>query len=352
MKIKALILAGGSGTRFWPKSTKEKPKQFLKITSDKTMIQETFDRISKLVKAENIFVVSNKNHSNHVHEQLNLPKENVILEPNAKNTAAAIALGILNMNDEDVVIALPSDHYIKDVDTYIKILKIAVDFSSKNDAIVTLGIKPNKPETGYGYIEVDKTNETVIGGLTRNLDSHDVSSTDADKTVVENDKTVSEVGESVIPNLIRNLIPLKVKRFHEKPNLETAYQYLESGNFFWNSGMFIFKVSTMWKAFKKHMPALYKAFKSVKTNEEMATIYSSLESISMDYGVMERADNIYVIPSDFGWSDVGSWDALYKLAKKDKNGNYAQGKVIFRDATPIILPNREALIYFFYSLSS
>ncbi len=298
--IKALILAGGSGTRFWPKSTKEKPKQFLKITSDKTMIQETFNRISKLVKTENIFVVSNKNHSNHIHKQLNLPKENVFLEPAAKNTAAAIALGILNTNDEDVVIALPSDHYIKDVETYIKTLRAAVDFSSKNDAIVTLGIKPNKAETGYGYIEVNKT--------------------------------VSKVDETVIPGLTRNLIPLKVKRFHEKPNLETAYQYLESGNFFWNSGMFIFKVSTMWKAFKKHMPALYKAFKSIKANEEIPTIYSSLESISIDYGVMERADNIYVIPSDFGWSDVGSWDVLYELAKKDKNGNYAQGNVIFRDS--------------------
>ena len=301
MNVKALILAGGSGTRFWPKSTEEKPKQFLNITSDdKTMIQETFSRALKITSHENIYVVTNEKQAHHIFEQLDLTKSNVIMEPAAKNTAAAIALGILKMNEDDVVIVLPSDHYIKDVNKYVKILETAAEFANKNEAIVTLGIKPTRAETGYGYIEVNKD---AIAGLTRNLDS------------------------------FKKPIPLKVERFHEKPNLETAYSYVESGNFFWNSGMFIFKVSTMWKAFKKHMPTLHKALKNVKSREELEKAYSTLDSVSIDYGVMEKFENVFVIPGDFGWNDVGSWDAVYELVEKDENGNYSSSeKTIFRNA--------------------
>ena len=295
--IKALILAGGSGTRFWPKSTQEKPKQFLKITSNElTMIQETFQRIQKLVPKENIFIVTNKNHSHHIFEQLSISKDNVIFEAMAKNTAAAIALGISKFKNDDLAIVLPSDHYIQDVDEYVKTLKVAADFALKNEAIVTLGIKPKSAETGYGYIEVKK----------------------------------NSLSKSDTPGVIR------VKRFHEKPNLETAYSYVESGNFFWNSGMFIFKVSTMWNAFKKYMPDLYKAFEKLRKIHDLkdiSNVYPSLDSISIDYGVMEKADNIFVIPSDFGWSDVGSWDAVFELSQKDENGNYSSSKkALFRDS--------------------
>ncbi|MEM4065497.1 MAG: mannose-1-phosphate guanylyltransferase [Candidatus Micrarchaeaceae archaeon] len=289
MSTKALILAGGSGTRFWPKSTKDKPKQFLKITSDKTMIQETFERIHVLININDIYVVSNENHLNHVYDQLNIAKDHLLLEPEGKNTAPAIAFGISGMDPEDVVVVLPSDHYIHDEKSYLDVLKSGIDFASKHDAIITIGIRPNKPETGYGYMEVDKA-------------------------LLEKDKIIL------------------VKRFHEKPNLETAYHYLESGNFFWNSGIFIFKVSVMKKAYKEFLPEIYERFFESKGND-LKKIYKSVEPISIDYGIMEKARNIFMIPGDFGWSDVGSWDALYDLIEKDENGNYSDAKqVIFRDA--------------------
>ncbi len=290
MSKKVLILAGGSGTRFWPRSTNEKPKQFLKITSDRTMLQETFDRMNEFTSQENICVVTNKDHSNHVSEQLPIPEENVMIEPMARNTSAAVALGISFMDDEDVVVVLPSDHFIKDVKPFLETLHFAAKFADEKDGIVTLGIKPTKPETGYGYIEVDK------------------------KALEERIK--------ICP----------VKRFHEKPNEETAYSYLEAGNFFWNSGMFIFKVSVMKKAFRKYLPGMYKVFFESE-EKDIDRMYESIESISIDYGIMEKADNIFTIPSEFGWSDVGSWDALYELFEKDKNGNYSETeRTIFRNA--------------------
>lgn len=266
------------------------------------MIQETFDRISALVSQTDIMVVTNENHSKYVSEQLDIPEGNVILEPLARNTAPAIALGIFGMDEEDVVIVLPSDHYIENTERYLETLNLATGFANGNDAIVTLGIRPDHPETGYGYIEIEKNI----------LDS-------------------SERSPSVFP----------VKRFHEKPNTETAFSYMESGNFFWNSGMFIFKVSSMRNAFRKHMPKMYSAFEDLKKRihsgrvkkEEIKRLYESLEAVSIDYGVMERADNVFVIPSDFGWNDVGSWDALYGLSEKDGNGNYSDAKTsLFRDS--------------------
>ncbi|BBJ28329.1 mannose-1-phosphate guanylyltransferase [Athalassotoga saccharophila] len=287
MSTKVLILAGGSGTRFWPKSTKDKPKQFLKITSDKTMIQETVDRIRTLVNSKDVYVISNANHSNHILDQLKIEKDNLLLEPEGKNTAAAIAFGISKMNSNDIVIVLPSDHYIHDEKSYIDILKKSAEFVSQHDVIVTIGIKPTKPETGYGYIEVDK----------------------------------SIFDKDFVP----------VKRFHEKPNLETAYHYIESGNFFWNAGIFIFKVSAMKKAFKEFLPDMYKLF--FESKKDIKEIYKLIESISIDYGIMEKANNIFMIPGNFGWSDVGSWDALYDLLEKDKDGNFSDAKqVVFRDA--------------------
>ncbi|MGC9218828.1 MAG: mannose-1-phosphate guanylyltransferase [Athalassotoga sp.] len=287
MSVKVLILAGGSGTRFWPKSTKDKPKQFLKITSDKTMIQETVDRVQNLINSKDVYVISNANHSNHILDQLKIEKDNLFLEPEGKNTAAAIAFGISQMNFEDVVIVLPSDHYIHDERSYINVLKKSAEFVSNHDAIVTIGIKPNKPETGYGYIEVDKS-------------------------ILNKD----------------DFVP--VKRFHEKPNLETAYHYLESGNFFWNAGIFIFKVSVMKKAFKEFLPDMYRLF--FESKKDIKEIYKLVESISIDYGIMEKAKNIFMIHGNFGWSDVGSWDALYELVEKDKDGNYSDAKdTIFRD---------------------
>lgn len=290
--LNALILAGGVGKRFWPKSTPIKPKQFQKIIGDKTMIQHTFERISRLVPKERIFVVVAKEYQTIVSEQIELPEDNILIEPKGRNTAA-IALGIRNLDDDDVAIALPSDHYIPDVDRFILTLQTAASFASNNPVIVTLGIRPTRPETGYGYIEVDPEHLKTAEG--------DMAHT-----------------------------PIPVKRFHEKPDLGTAKSYLASGNFFWNSGIFIFRVDTMWNAFKKHMPRLYELFRSSKTVEE---IYDLLEPVSIDYGVMEKAENIYVIPASFTWSGVGSWDAVYELGQKDENGNYSQADaVVFKNS--------------------
>ena len=298
MSTKALIMAGGMGTRFWPKSTADKPKQFLKITSDRTMIQETFARINHLIPGEDIYLVTNKDHENYIFDQLDVPKENVLLEPAMRNTAAAIGYGMVFLDMDDILIVLPSDHYIADVERYLETLRVAIEFAMTNDALITLGIKPTRPETGYGYIEVT-----------------DVS-----------------------PQLMR-VYP--VKRFREKPNLETSYTYLETGRFFWNSGMFIFKVSVMEEAFKMYMPRLYEAIQTMKMfrgKENFPGIvgdeYEKLESISIDYGVLERAANVYVIPSEFGWSDVGSWDALYELSVKDSTGNHIEAKeAVVRDTS-------------------
>lgn len=291
--LNALILAGGAGKRFWPKSTSIKPKQFQKIIGNKTMIQQTFERISRLVPEERIFVIVAREHQTIVSEQLELPKDNILIEPKGRNTAAAIALGIRILNSNDVAIALPSDHYIPDVESFISTLQIAASFAVEKPVIVTLGIKPTRPETGYGYIEVDPEHLKTMGGA---------------------------IASSPIP----------VRRFREKPDLEIAKSYLASGNFFWNSGIFIFKVGTMWKAFEKYMPRLYELFKSSRTVEE---VYDLLEPVSIDYGVMEKAQNIYMIPANFTWSDVGSWDAVYELGQKDENGNHSQARVaIFKDS--------------------
>ncbi len=290
MSVKALIMAGGVGKRFWPKSTVDKPKQFLKITSDKTMIQETFARINRLIPKENICVVTNRDHENHIFAQLDIPKKNVLLEPAMRNTAAAIGYGMVFFDTDDILIVLPSDHYIADIERFLGTLRVAIEFARNNDAIVTLGIKPTRPETGYGYIEI----------------------------------------EDISPELMQ-VYP--VKKFREKPNLETAYAYLETGRFFWNSGMFIFRIAVMEEAFEMYMPQLYRAIRSMRTSkgeenfyEMVEEEYGKLESISIDYGVLERATNVYVIPSEFGWSDVGSWDALYELSMKDNNGNHIEAK--------------------------
>jgi len=291
--LNALILAGGVGSRLWPKSTLAKPKQFQKIIGDKTMIQQTFERISQLVPRERVFVVVPKEYQALVLKQLELPKDNIFVEPKGRNTAAAVALGIRSFDENNVVIALPSDHYIPDVGKFVSVLQAAASFAAGKPAIVTLGIKPIRPETGYGYIEVEP----------------------------ELLKAIEASG---------TLSPVPVKRFHEKPDFESAKSYLASGNFFWNSGIFIFKVDTMWNAFKEHMPRLYELFKSFRTVDK---IYDFLEPISIDYGVMEKAKNIYVIPATFTWSDVGSWDAVYELGQKDENGNCSRASLaMFKDS--------------------
>lgn len=297
--LTAIIMAGGSGERFWPLSTPEKPKQLLKLFSDKTMIRETVDRILPIIKPENIFIATNILQADGIKEELSeIPIENIIIEPLFKDTAAAIGYATLIIEnrfqkniakDEKIeVVVLASDHLIKKEKEFRDILKIAVQEIEINGTICTLGIKPNKIETGYGYIE---TKEGIA---------------------------------------LNNVY--KVKRFREKPNYETAEKYVQSGNYLWNSGIFIFTTGTIFKNFEVLMEDHAKIFKKLKAeidkkliglelSEAVKSYFEEFEKISIDFGIMEFSKNIRVIPVDIGWNDIGSFTALDEVFEKDKHGN-------------------------------
>lgn len=292
-----LIMAGGKGTRFWPKSTEDKPKQFLKLVGEKTMIQETFERVNKKVPSNQIFVVTCEKYKKLVIEQLpTLPEKNIIIEPVGRNTAPSILLSSLYIKQiyGDVNIAVfPSDHIITDVDEFLDILDTANNYVDSNkEAIVTIGIKPDRAETGYGYIKLS------------------------------NDE-----------NYINNRKVVKVEKFVEKPNLETAEQYLKSGKYLWNAGMFIFNVNFMLQELKNNFVEGYKILanlpeiQSSQYEIELKKVYEKCDSISIDYAVMEKSNNIYVIPSNFGWDDIGTWKALQRYIEPDNLSNIVKGDV-------------------------
>ncbi len=293
--VYAVIMAGGSGTRFWPKSTKSLPKQFLNLFGEGTMIQNTAKRIESVIPQERIMVVTNESYVDIVKEQLpKVPDENIVGEPVAKNTApcVAIAAELLYKKDPDAtMVVLPADHHITNADGFMNILNSAIEKAQSGQHLVTIGINPDKPETGFGYIHAEKASEEVFG---------------------EN---------AVHP----------VQAFTEKPDLSTAEKFLESGEYFWNSGMFVWKAATVLVEIESHLPDMFEELK--KASEELYTdyhgasikdFYYSCESISIDYGIMERSQSVFVVPGEFGWNDVGSWSAVYELAEKDKLGNAVQ----------------------------
>lgn len=302
-----VIMAGGIGSRFWPLSRSRKPKQFLDILgTGKTLIQETFQRFTKICPPENIIIVTSKEHKYLVKEQLpQIPEENIIEEPLRRNTAPCIDYAnfkILGKNPNANVIVAPSDHLITMEGEFIETLESALEFSRENNALVTLGIKPNRPETGYGYIQVDKT-----------------------------------------VNKSKNFY--KVKTFTEKPDFELAKVFYESGEFLWNSGIFIWTLESIMGAFTKHLPEVHTLFLSLQgkynTKEEedlIADLYSSCKSISIDYGIMEKAKNVYVISADFGWSDLGTWSSLHEHSLKDEqnNANNSVNTMIYDTTNSII----------------
>ncbi|MGL5427397.1 MAG: mannose-1-phosphate guanylyltransferase [Cetobacterium sp.] len=305
--LTAVIMAGGSGERFWPLSTPEKPKQLLKIFSDKTMIRETVDRILPIIPAERIFIATNELQQLAVKEELkDIPVENIIIEPDFKDTAAAIGYSALvienrfkeslNPDEKIEVVVLASDHLIKDEAVFRDVLKSAAEEASRSGVIVTLGIKPDKPETGYGYIEVK--NDTSLN--------------------------LNEV--------------YKVKRFREKPNTETAENYVASGKYLWNSGMFIFSTETIFKNFQVLMEEHSEILESIKEKLEdksgleltnsVREDFSNFEKISIDFGVMEYSKNIRVIPVDIGWNDIGSFNALDDVFEKNSSGNVVRNSTV------------------------
>ncbi|MDX1638892.1 MAG: mannose-1-phosphate guanylyltransferase [Balneolaceae bacterium] len=292
----AVIMAGGSGTRFWPKSTTKIPKQFLNLFGEQTMLQMTAQRIQKLIPSERILVITNNRYVELVQQQLpELPETNIIGEPVARNTApcVAYAAGLLQQRDPDAtMVVLPADHYIEQEDRFAGILQTAAT-KAADDCLVTIGIKPERAETGYGYIEFEQGS-----------------------------------GETINGNRVR-----KVKQFTEKPDESTARQFIEAGTFLWNSGMFIWRADTVIRQFEMYQPEIYEQIEQLKTADATSAdalwaFYEGCPSISIDYGIMEHATSVFVVPGEFGWNDVGSWTALYELRSKDENGNAVQARYL------------------------
>lgn len=312
MEITALIMAGGRGERFWPKSRKSLPKQFLSLTGDgKTMIQLTVERILPLVPMENIYIATNADYKGLVREQLpGIPEGNILCEPVGRNTAPCIGLGavhILKKYEDALMFVLPSDHLIKMNQVFLNTLKEACQVAEMEHNLVTIGITPDYPETGYGYIQFNPEHK---------------------------------MGTSY-----------SVKRFVEKPDLEHAKEYLQAGNYLWNSGMFVWKVSSILNNLKAFMPEIFQGLMKIQaaigTDNEQETLdreFTAFPSQSIDYGVMEKAEHIYTIPGAFGWDDVGSWLAVERIQKVNKDNNVLNGNVLTVDTRDCIIQGGEKLI--------
>ncbi len=291
-----VIMAGGTGSRFWPLSKSTMPKQFLDILgTGRTFIQQTYDIFKKICPNENFFIVTSVDCKNLVIEQLpELDESQVLLEPLRRNTAPCIAYAcykIQSINPEANIIVAPSDHYIQQEEIFLEEIEKGLAFVNDNDALLTLGVKPNRPETAYGYIQIDNP---YTFGRADNL--------------------------------------YHVKTFTEKPDIELARIFLESGEFFWNSGIFVWSLKSILAAFKTHLSSVSELFekgnKLYGTADEIPFLnktYSECQNISIDYGIMEKAGNVFVLCSDFGWSSLGTWCSLYDNSKKDLNGNVVSG---------------------------
>ena len=306
LKIYPVLLAGGTGSRLWPISRELYPKQLVNLVGADSLVQSTIKRILPDLEAERVRIVCGEEHyfeiARHLEEIGVSSDGKIITEPCGRNTAPAIllaALNILKTEKDAILLIFPSDHVIKDTDTFRERLKKAVALAKKN-LIVTFGIKPSSPETGYGYIEGSKA---VSGGA------------------------------------------LVVKRFVEKPDEKTALQYVKAGNFFWNSGMFAFKASVLIKEFATYEPHLLKAMKQI-VSKGKATYdkYSALPDVSIDYAIMEKTKKCVVLPSDFGWSDIGSWKSLYDFLPKGENNNVVEGDVILQETRNCFIRGNNRLI--------
>jgi len=313
MKVFGVILAGGRGERFWPESRRRNPKQLLRIVGEFSLLETTVERIRSNIPLSRLLVVTTQDLSLPIRKLLpNLNEENILLEPMGRNTAVAIAYAasiIYCREPDSIMVVLPADHDIRDKGKFLRTLEIAQKVAGK-DFLVTFGIVPTRPETGYGYIEV------------------------SDKLLL--------TGE----------IPVhRASAFKEKPNLKLARSFVKSGRYLWNSGMFVWKVNTIMEAFKSHMPMLYSGMSGLKEalsgkscEDEVTKFYWNAESMSIDYGVMERAKNVAVVRADFSWDDVGSWSALARLSEKDEDGNVRIGDFVGLDTKDCIVYSKGGLV--------
>lgn len=290
----AVIMAGGRGTRFWPVSRRNYPKQLLKLSQPQSMLQQTIERLRPLIPHERIILVTTKEQEEQVKRQLPyIPQENILVETVGRNTAAAIAMAAFYIKQKDpkaVMTVLPADHLIKKEKKFSHMLEQSAQLAEQEDCLITLGIEPTCPHTGYGYIIARER----IGSL-------------------------------------GNFTYYKVDNFTEKPDLEKAKSLLAGGNAYWNSGMFIWRVEVILEALAKHLPDFYKKMVCLEENwnaDHVADIYAQLPSVSIDYGVMEKADNVLVFPADLGWNDLGSWDSLGEIFSQDEEGNISPGRLL------------------------
>ena len=299
--VYAVVMAGGVGSRFWPRSTEKTPKQLLEIVNRGTMIQNTVARISSVIDPSKILIVTNKIQKPTVAKQLpQVPPENIIVEPIGRNTAPCIGLAALfirRMDPDGVMVVLPADHLMQDEEEFRRVLSLAIWVAYESGKLITIGIQPSRPETGYGYIQV--------------VDEDDGGNPYFDRGVHT------------------------VKTFAEKPNRETAQRFLESGDFLWNSGMFVWKVDTILREIRSSIPELHEELEAIESaigtdrfDHAVETGYRKIRGISIDYGVMEKAREVYVLRGEFGWSDVGSWDEVYRISGKDAEGNSVSGKAV------------------------
>ena len=307
-------MGGGKGTRFWPESTIDRPKQFMMTDGKKTMLRMTVDRLKPFIKPDRIFVVGNKRNYNLTCKELpDVPRSNIIAEPIGKNTAPCLGLASVIIKKRDprgIVIAVPADQIILKKEKFIRLLKAATQVALKSDQFITFGITPALPHTGYGYIETGR-------------------------------KNICEQGIKF----------MKVSRFIEKPSLKKAKHYISSKKFYWNSGMFIFHVDTLMKAMKNHMPRLYAGLIEIedllgtkKSNKVIKKVYNSIPPASIDYGIMEKITNCYLAKADIGWNDVGGWNALYDVLKKDNKGNCIKGKSVTLQSNRNLIFSQKKLI--------
>ena len=313
----AVIMAGGKGTRFWPRSVEKRPKQLLNIVGRRSMLQQTVARIGDLLPAENVLVVAGEAHGEELRRQLTeIPAENIFLEPVGRNTAACIGLAALLVQHRDpsaVMVVLPADHLITDEDLFLSTVRAAAAMARRQPALITLGVRPTSPHTGYGYIEAGEEVDKVQGHTF-----------------------------------------YKVASFHEKPDGKRAKDYLGKGNFFWNSGMFVWQAKTILLEIEKCLPGLYSDLIRLKAfldtdgfHQEINHIYPDLESISIDYGVMEKADNVLMIPADFGWNDLGTWASMAEIWPKDNQDNAHQGEIMVMESRGNVVFCQEKLCVLF-----
>ena len=312
MRVYNVIMAGGGGTRFWPLSRQEIPKQLINLSGQDALINETINRINSLASKDELFIVTNEKQVDALKDivKTKCNTENILLEPSARNTAAAIgfaAFNIMKKYGDGIMCVYPADHYIKNETEFEKVLKKAIKVAINNNKLVTVGINPTFPSTGYGYINFDRENK---------------------------------YGDSY-----------EVVEFVEKPNFELAKSYIDSKKYVWNSGIFVWKLSKILDDFKRYLPKVYDKLEELSqylgTNEEYEAInriYPTIPSISIDYGIMERSDDVVVVPGEFGWNDVGSWDSLGSIYSNDSEGNIKRGDIITIDTSNSIIYSDDKLI--------